>query len=156
MNFSISVSKEMWVKNSCLIVHAHKSRKRTIQSWIAITQKWAMVFIHNAVKKMHRCNWGHTLRWHHNKRGGFSNHQPYDGLLNRLFRRRSKKTLKLPFTGLCEGNSPVTGEFPLQRPVTRKMFQFDDVIMNLNHETSLVIDCKIDVNFITHIQSCKV
>ena len=36
-------------------------------------------------------------------------------LLNRLFRRRSKKTSKLRVTGLCEGNSPVTGEFPTQR-----------------------------------------
>ena len=30
-------------------------------------------------------------------------------------RRRSKKPLKLRVTGLCEGNSPVTGEFPAQR-----------------------------------------
>ena len=29
--------------------------------------------------------------------------------------RRSKKTLKLRVTGLCVGNSPVTGEFPAQR-----------------------------------------
>ena len=36
-------------------------------------------------------------------------------LLNCLFRRRSKKKSKLPITGLCEGNSPVTGEFPSQR-----------------------------------------
>ena len=36
-------------------------------------------------------------------------------LLNRLFRRKSKKTSKLRVTGLCEGNSPVTGEFPAQR-----------------------------------------
>ena len=50
------------------------------------------------------------------------------GLLNRLIRRISKKTSKLRFTGLCEGNSPVTGEFPHKRPVTRKMFPFDDVI----------------------------
>ena len=35
-------------------------------------------------------------------------------LLNRLFRRRSKKTAKLHFTGLCVGNSPVTCEFPAQ------------------------------------------
>ena len=43
------------------------------------------------------------------------NHQPHDCLLNRLFRRRSKKTQKLRITGLCEGNSPVTGGFPTQR-----------------------------------------
>ena len=30
-------------------------------------------------------------------------------------RGRSKKTSKLRITGLCEGNSPVTGEFPAQR-----------------------------------------
>ena len=31
------------------------------------------------------------------------------------WRLRSKKTSKLHVTGLCEGNSPVTGEFPAQR-----------------------------------------
>ena len=44
-------------------------------------------------------------------------------------RRRSKKTSKLRVTGLCVGNSPGTGEFPAQSPVTREMFPFDDVIM---------------------------
>ena len=53
----------------------------------------------------------------------------HDCLLNRPFRRRSKKTSKLRVTGLCVGNSPVTGEFPAQWPVTRKMFPFDDVIV---------------------------
>ena len=46
---------------------------------------------------------------------GVSNHQPHDCLLKRLFRRRSKETSKLCGTGLCVGNSPVTGEFPAQR-----------------------------------------
>ena len=53
-----------------------------------------------------------TLRWRHNGRHSVSNHQPHDCLLNRLFRRRSKKTSKLCVTGLCVGNSPGTGEFP--------------------------------------------
>ena len=48
-------------------------------------------------------------------RDGVSNHQPHNCLLNRLFRRISKKTSKLRVTGLCAGNSPVTGEFPAQR-----------------------------------------
>ena len=69
-----------------------------------------------------------TLRWRHNWRNSVSNHQPHHCLLNRLFRRRSKKTPKLRVTGLCVGNSPGTGE--LKWPVTRKMFPFDDVIMN--------------------------
>ena len=55
------------------------------------------------------------LQWRHNEHVGVSNHQPRDCLLNRLFRRRSKKTSKLRVTGFCEGNSPVTGEFPAQR-----------------------------------------
>ena len=38
----------------------------------------------------------------------------HDCLLNRLFGRRSKKTSKFRVTGLCEGNSPVTGEFTAQ------------------------------------------
>ena len=82
---------------------------------------------------------GTTLQWRHNERDGVSNHRRLDCLLiihNRLFRRRSKKTSKLHVTGLCEGNSPVTGEFsavtgefPVQKQVTRNMFPFDDVIM---------------------------
>ena len=35
-------------------------------------------------------------------------------LLNCFFKLRSKKTSKLRVTGLCAGNSPVTGEFPAQ------------------------------------------
>ena len=54
------------------------------------------------------------LQWRHNERNGDSNHQPHDCLFNGLFRHRSKKTSKLRVTGLCEGNSPVTGEFPAQ------------------------------------------
>ena len=55
------------------------------------------------------------LQWCHNERDGVSNHRTHDSLLNRLFRRRSKKTSKLRVTGLCEGNSPVPGGFSTQR-----------------------------------------
>ena len=75
-----------------------------------------------------------SLRWRHNERHGVSNHQPHYCLLRRLFRRRSKKTSKLRVTGLCEGNPPVIDEFPAQRPVTQKMFAFDDVIMSNSME----------------------
>ena len=57
------------------------------------------------------------------------NHQPYDCLLKRLVGGRSQTTSKLRVTGLCVGNSPVTGEFPAQRASNAKMFPFDDVIM---------------------------
>ena len=69
------------------------------------------------------------LQWRHNGHDSVSNHQPHDCLLNRLFRRRSRKTSKLRVTGLCAGNSPGTGEFPAQMPSNAEMFPFDDVIM---------------------------
>ena len=56
-----------------------------------------------------------SLEWRHNERDGVSNHQSQDCLLNRLFRRRSKKPPKLRVIGLCVGNSPVTDEFPAQK-----------------------------------------
>ena len=71
-----------------------------------------------------------TLQWRHNERNGVPNHRRLDCLLNRLFRRRSKKASKLRITGLCEGNPPVIGRFPHKRSVTREMFPFDDVIIN--------------------------
>ena len=67
--------------------------------------------------------------WRHNERGSISNHRHLDCLLNHLLRSWSKKTSKLRFTGLCEGNSPLIGEFPAQRASKKKMFQFDDVTM---------------------------
>ena len=59
-------------------------------------------------------------------------------LLNRLFRRRSKKTSKVHVTGLCEGNLPVTGDLQHKRPVTRKI-PFDDVIMFILLARSIVV-----------------
>ena len=71
-----------------------------------------------------------TLQWGHNGCDSISNHQSHDCLLNRLFRRRSKKTSKLRVTGLCAGNSQGPVNSPHKWPVTQKMFPFDDVIMN--------------------------
>ena len=56
-----------------------------------------------------------TLQWRHNGRDGVPNHQLHYCLLNRSFRRRSKKTSKLRVTGLCAGNSPGTSEFPAEK-----------------------------------------
>ena len=55
-----------------------------------------------------------SLQWRHNERNGISKHQPRDCLHSRLIRPRSKKTPRLCVTGLCAGDSPVTGEFPAQ------------------------------------------
>ena len=49
-----------------------------------------------------------SLQWRHNERDDVSNNCRLDCLLNRLFRRRSKKTPKFYVIVLCEGNSPVT------------------------------------------------
>ena len=57
-----------------------------------------------------------ALQWRHNGRDDVLNHRRLPVcLLNRVFWSRSKNTLKLHVTGLCAGNSPMTGEFPAQR-----------------------------------------
>ena len=87
-----------------------------------------------------------TLQWRHNGRDCVSNHQSYDCLLNRLFRRRSEKTSKLRVTGLCVGNSPVAGEFSHKSTVRRKMFPFDDVIMrNVSRQEYPLMRCRLDI-----------
>ena len=70
----------------------------------------------NALQRIQWCHWIKiaSLQWRHNGCDGVSNHQRLDCILNRLFGRRSKKTSKLRVTDLCEGNSPVTGQFPAQ------------------------------------------
>ena len=55
--------------------------------------------------------------------------QPHDCLLNRLFRRRSKKTSRLRVTGLCMGIHQWPVNSPHKWPVTRKMSPSDDVII---------------------------
>ena len=72
-----------------------------------------------------------TLHWRHNDHDGVSNHQPHGCLLNRIFRPRSKKTSKLRVPGFCVGSSPGPVNSPHKGSVMRKMFPFDDVIMDL-------------------------
>ena len=78
-----------------------------------ILHRYALVI--SAIFLSPNCMYHQTLQWRHDERDCVSNHQPHHYLLKRLFRRRSKKTAKLRVTGLCEGNSSVTGEFPAQR-----------------------------------------
>ena len=71
-----------------------------------------------------------SLQWRNNEHNGVSNHRRFDYLLNRLFRRTSRKTSKLRVTRLCGGE--FTGDRRIathEGPVTRKMFSFDDVFM---------------------------
>ena len=67
-------------------------------------------------------NGSHSLQWRHNGHDSVSNHQPHGCFLNRLFRRRLKKTSKLRVTGLCAGNSPGTGEFSAQMASNADIF----------------------------------
>ena len=54
-----------------------------------------------------------------------------------------KKTSKLRVTGLCAGNSPGPVNSPHKGPVTRKMFPFDDVIMNALRLDNAYPDSKV-------------
>ena len=118
----------MYIQN----YHLHDSRFVVLSCfshmfWLSVWQWSNLADIDDGLNRP----W-YALRWHHNDRDGVSNHQPYDCLLYRLFRCRSKKTSKLRVTGFCAGNSPGAVNSPHKRPVTRKMFPFDDVIMDRN------------------------
>ena len=70
-----------------------------------------------------------TLEWRHNGRDGVSNHQPHHCLLNRLFRRGSKKHQSSASLAFVLGIHRWPVNSPHKWQVTRKMFPFDDVIM---------------------------
>ena len=67
-----------------------------------------------------------SLQWRHNGRDSVSNHQPHDCLLNRLFRRRSKKTSNSASQAFVRVIPRGPGH---KWPVMRKMFPFDDAFM---------------------------
>ena len=69
-----------------------------------------------------------SLQWRHHGCFGVSNHQPHDCLLHGLFRRtKHQSSASLAFVrGIHRW--PVNS--PHKRPVMRKMFPFDDVIMS--------------------------
>ena len=84
-----------------------------------------------------------TLQWRSNERDGVWNHQPHDCLFNRWFRHRWKKTSKLPVTGLREGNSQVTCEFPTQRASNA-----ENVLIWWRHHEILITAFCLDVLWI--------
>ena len=77
-----------------------------------------------------------SLQWRLNERDGVSNHQPHDCLRKGLLGCSSKNTPKLRVTGLCDENSPVTGEFPAQRARNAEKFPFDDVFITGTNYTA--------------------
>ena len=109
-----NIRQNMIYLESHLINNKHQSQTIMRQWWC-----WWAKLVGNDYVQM----WWKYVGWHanitlqlrHNERDGVSNHQRLHCLLNCWFRRRSKKTPKLHVTGLCAGNSPVTGEFPTQK-----------------------------------------
>ena len=55
------------------------------------------------------------LQWRHNECHSVSNHRRLDGLCNRLFIPKSKKTLKRRVTGLCEEKNTGDRWIPLTK-----------------------------------------
>ena len=98
-----------------------------------------------------------ALQWRLNGRHGLSNHQPYDCLLNRLFRHRSIKTPKLRVTGLCEGNSPLTGELPAQTAINAEnvsiWWRYHDNILFFisNHHTQYIKITWFKITWFNHV-----
>ena len=96
---------------TCLLKFHSKYRILTLED--------VCIFYRNKMRALQfimieKCAWlsgsQHSLHLRHSDHDGVANHQPHGCLFNRLFRRRSKKTLKLCGTGLCAGNSPGTAQ----------------------------------------------
>ena len=93
-----------------LLLHSSDVTSASWTLWLQASQLLVHFFLMLETKQKQ----SKALQWRHNALDSVSNHQPHDCLLNRLFKRRSKKTSKLRVTGLCAGNSTETGEFPAQ------------------------------------------
>ena len=87
-------------------------QNNNVHSFALNGEMWDTGQVHREICEL---DYSSSLQWRHNERNSVLNHQRFDCLLNRLSRHRSKKTSKLRVTGLCEGNSLVTGEFSTQR-----------------------------------------
>ena len=98
--FGPSGSNHTSLFNELATVRCHSVLHWFLCGWVLRYHHWIYTFS--------------TLQWSHNGRDGISNHQPHDCLLNRLFRCRAKNASKVRATGLCEGYSPGSVEFPAQ------------------------------------------
>ena len=73
-------------------------KKQLLSAFVIRRSTWSKFLLYFEIPFM--VHWFHSLQWRHNGHDGVSNQRPVDCLLNRLFRRRSKKTSKLRVTGL--------------------------------------------------------
>ena len=71
----------------------------------------------NSVQNLIRCPLSFliTLQWRHNEHYGVSNHR-----ISTVYSTVCSGADQINITGLCEGNSPVTGEFPAQMASNRE------------------------------------
>ena len=76
------------------------------------------------------CKLPNALQWRHNECDGVSNHQPYDCILNRLFRYSQRKHQNSAPLAFVKGIHWWPVNSPHKGLVTRKMFPFDAVIMD--------------------------
>ena len=69
-------------------------------------------------------------------------------------RRLNGFRAQINVTGLCEGNSPVTGGFPSQRTSNAEKFPFDYVFRNkaMSHKIHKVLFCFVCCGFILPLQ----
>ena len=113
---NVELNIQLLNDNAIALLHMHKGMFRQYKSNV--------ISFYVPLWRSKICNGDHlhliegvlcALQWLCNEHDGVSNHRRLECLLNRLFRRRSKKSLKLRLTGLCEENSQVTGEFPAQK-----------------------------------------
>ena len=70
-----------------------------------------------------------TLHWHHNGRDCISNHQPHQPFIQ----AHIKENIKVPSLVFVRGIHQWPVNSPCKWPVKRKMFPFNDVIMNSEH-----------------------
>ena len=113
-----------------LQIYAILFTSRNTKSFALVHIYWMNIFNNDEIN---------TFQWRYDERDGVLNHRRLDCLLNRLFRRRSKKTSKLRVTGLGAGNSPVAGEFPAQRASNAENVS----IWWRHHAYNLFTQCKI-------------
>ena len=109
------------------------------------------IFLRRSVLSTPNSSLTSALHWRRNDHDGVSNHQPHS-LLNHLFRCRSKKTSKLRITDLCVGNSPGPVDSTHKGSIMRKMFPFDDIIMECQiwgcSETDVILGACLRVGIV--------
>ena len=86
--------------------------KYTVHTMWSFDTKFTHIYGCPSVSQVTLKRLSKLLQWRYNEGDGVSSHRCLGYLLNRLFRRGSKKGLNFRH---CEKNPPVTGGFPSQR-----------------------------------------